>query len=44
MDQKFMKIAKDELGEDDRKRQQSLKHFREWLGKHQFLKGARQGL
>jgi hypothetical protein len=44
MDRKFKEIAKAELGEDDLKRQQSLEHFREWLSKHPYLQGMRQGL
>ena len=43
MDQKFIDMAKAELGEDDLKRTQALQHFRDWLAKHPFLSGVRQG-
>lgn len=44
MDKKFVEIAKNELGETDLKRSQSLAQFREWLAKHPFLKNIRQGM
>lgn len=44
MDRKFVEIARNELGETDLKRSQSLAQFREWLAKHPFLKNIRQGM
>jgi len=44
MDQKFIDLAKNELGEDDSKRNQSLAHMKEWLSKHPFLQNVRQGI
>lgn len=43
MDQKFIDMAKTDLGEDETKRTQALAHFREWLSKHPFLSHVRQG-
>lgn len=43
MDQKFIDKAKDELGETDLKKTQSLQQFRDWLSKHPFLSDVRQG-
>lgn len=43
MDQKFIDKARDELGETELRRTQSLAQFREWLAKHPFLSGVRQG-
>lgn len=44
MDKKFIEKARDELREDDSRRAQSLVQFRDWLSKHPFLQGVRQGL
>lgn len=43
MEQKYIDQAKEELREDDLRRSQSLVQFREWLAKHPFLSGVRQG-
>lgn len=43
MDPKFIEIARNEIGETELKKSQSLAQFREWLSKHPFLKDARQG-
>lgn len=43
MDQKFIDKAKIELREDEYRKSQSLSQFREWLCKHPFLSGVRQG-
>jgi hypothetical protein len=44
MDPKFIKKAKEELGEDELKKSQSLQQFREYLAKHQFLSNVPQGM
>jgi hypothetical protein len=41
--QKFVEKARDELREDDTRKEQALKHFREWIAKHPFIKNIRQG-
>lgn len=43
MDQKFIDKAKLELREDEFRKSQSLAQFRDWLSKHPFLSGVRQG-
>lgn len=43
MDQKFVEMAKVELGETEVRKSQSLALFRDWLSKHSFLKNVRQG-
>lgn len=43
MDKKFIEKAKNELREDEIRKVQSLTQFREWLTKHPFLSGVRQG-
>lgn len=43
MDQKFVDKAKNELGEDDLKKMQSLQQFREFISKHHYLNEAPQG-
>lgn len=40
---KFMEMAKTELREDDKRKEQALEHFREWIQKHQYIKNIRQG-
>jgi hypothetical protein len=40
---KFLIKAREELREDDKRKQQALEHFRDWLGKHPFIKQIRQG-
>ncbi|XP_063701167.1 retinaldehyde-binding protein 1-like [Culicoides brevitarsis] len=39
--EKFKKIAKEELGEDDQKRTQALAQFREWIAKHPHIRACR---
>lgn len=41
--QKFVEKARDELREDDTRKEQALKHFREWIVKHPFIRNIRQG-
>lgn len=43
MDQKFIDIARNELREDEFRKQQSLVQFRDWISKHPFLNQVRQG-
>jgi hypothetical protein len=43
MDKKFVEKARNELREDDFRKSQSLEQFRDWLSKHPFLSGVRQG-
>lgn len=43
MDPKFIEIAKDELREDDLRKQQALAQFNEFLDKHPFLVKVRRG-
>jgi hypothetical protein len=40
---KFLIKAKEELREDEKRKQQALEHFREWLKKHPYIKSIRQG-
>lgn len=40
---KFLVKAKEELREDEKRKQQALEHFREWLQKHPYIKSIRQG-
>uniref|UniRef100_A0A336MMV3 CSON003210 protein n=2 Tax=Culicoides sonorensis TaxID=179676 RepID=A0A336MMV3_CULSO len=39
--EKFKKIAKEELGEDEQKRSQALAQFREWIAKHPHIRACR---
>lgn len=41
--QKYIDKARNELREDDIRKEQALKHFREWISKHPFIKNIRQG-
>lgn len=41
--QKYIEKARDELREDDTRKEQALQHFREWIAKHPFIKNIRQG-
>lgn len=43
MDQKFIELAKVELGEDESKREESLTKFRDWLETQPHLEGVRKG-
>lgn len=43
MDPKFYEIAKNELREDDSRREQALAQFNEFLDKHPFLVKVRRG-
>jgi hypothetical protein len=43
MDPKFIKKAKEELGEDELKKSQSLQQFREYISKHQYFSNVPQG-
>lgn len=40
---KFLEKAKEELREDDTRKEQALEHFRQWIQKHPFIKDIRQG-
>lgn len=40
---KFIEKARQELGEDDAKREECLCQFREWIASHSFIKSCRQG-
>lgn len=40
---KILEKAKNELREDETRKQQALQHFREWLSKHPYIKEFRQG-
>lgn len=40
---KFLVKAKEELREDDKRKEQALEHFREWISKHPYIKSVRQG-
>lgn len=39
---KFLEKAKTELREDEKRKEQALEHFREWIQKHQYIKSIRQ--
>jgi hypothetical protein len=41
--EKFLEKARDELREDENRKEQALQHFREWIGKHPYIKSIRQG-
>ena len=43
LSQKYIDKARNELREDDTRKEQALKHFREWIAKHPFIKKIRQG-
>jgi hypothetical protein len=43
MDSYFIEKAKNELREDDSRRDQALQQFRERISKHTFLSNCRQG-
>jgi len=43
LSERFKTIAKEELREDENRKQQALQQFREWIMKHPFLKNVRQG-
>jgi hypothetical protein len=43
MEKKFVDKARIELREDELRKNQSLAIFRDWLSKHPFLSGVRQG-
>lgn len=40
---KFVEKAKLELREDEKRKEQALEHFREWIQKHPYIKNVRQG-
>lgn len=40
---KFLVKAKEELREDEKRKEQALEHFREWISKHPYIKSVRQG-
>lgn len=44
MDPKFIEKAKVELREDEFRKTQALAQMRDWISKHPFLKGIRQGM
>jgi len=39
---KFLEKAKLELREDEKRKEQALEHFREWIHKHPYIKNIRQ--
>lgn len=39
----FRKKALEEVNEDESRKEQSLKQFREWIAKHPFIKRVRTG-
>ncbi|CRK93841.1 CLUMA_CG007368, isoform A [Clunio marinus] len=39
---KFLEKARNELREDETRKEQALEHFREWLNKHPYIKSIRQ--
>lgn len=41
--EKFKEIARIELREDEKRKEQALEHFREWLNKHPYIVKVRQG-
>lgn len=41
--EKLLKQNKEEIREDDSRKEQSLVQFREWLDKHPFIKKCRRG-
>lgn len=43
MDPKFIEKARTELREDDARKAQALEQMRDWINKHPFLNGIRQG-
>lgn len=43
MDKFFIEKAENELRETESRKTQSLAQFREWINKHPYLKGVRQG-
>jgi hypothetical protein len=43
MEKKFVDKARTELREDELRKNQSLSQFRDWLKRHPFLNGVRQG-
>lgn len=40
---KFLEKAKNELREDEKRKEQALEHFREWINKHPYIKSIWQG-
>lgn len=40
---KFVEKAREELREDEKRKEQALEHFREWINKHPYIKSIRQG-
>lgn len=40
---KFLEKAKEELREDETRKEQALEHFRQWIQKHPYIKDIRQG-
>jgi len=43
LSERFKAIAKEELREDDNRKQQALKQFRDWINSHPFIRNVRQG-
>lgn len=41
--EKFLEKAKLELCENEKRKEQALEHFREWIQKHQYIRSIRQG-
>jgi hypothetical protein len=39
----FIKKAKEEVREDESRREQSLEQFREWIKKHPFISNVKTG-
>lgn len=43
LEEKFVQKARSELREEENRKKQALEHFREWIGKHPYIKHIRQG-
>lgn len=42
LSEKFLEKARVELREDEKRKEQALEHFREWINKHPYIKDIRQ--
>jgi len=43
LSESFRAIAKEELREDENRKQQALQQFKDWIAKHPFVRNVRQG-
>lgn len=43
LSEKFLEKARVELREDEKRKEQALEHFREWINKHPYIRSIRQG-